>query len=530
MNIKSRLEDSLGVPVTNPTDYSHGDFTVPLFKMSKESGKIPQEIGEELSKKIDKDIVSEVSIDGGYLNIVLNSKARVQNARDGILIKKTLSGEKILFEHTSPNPFKPLHIGHIMTNAIGESMARIIERLGAKVTRVSYHGDIGPHVAKTIWGIMQKNITFDKLDIAKIGEAYSFGSSEYENNSQEIDQLNKDLYTGILSTDEKIRNLYSVGKKISMDHLEEVYKLLNTSFDNNFFETDTGNIGLDLVKKHDHIFEHSDGAVVYRGENKGAHTRVFITSKDTPTYEAKELGLDILKNEKYTFNKSFVVVANEQKPFNDVVNLALKDIFPKLAKKKNFIYHGILRFKDGKMSSRKGDVVTGVQFIEDLSESIKKIAKDKMDDSLAKDLAVATIKYAILRQESGKDVIFDKDKDINFTGDTGIYLQYTLARMSSLIKKNKKIFNFNKDIYNNDLILRLLSKYSQVVEKCYDTSSPHHLVQYLTELSSVFNNWYGAEKIIGSKDENKKIQLVKLCKKVLSEGVETLGIRVVDKI
>src|SRR3989344_3319710 len=231
-------------------------------------------------------------------------------------------------EYPDPNPFKPFHIGHLMTNAIGESIARILERSGADVSRANYQGDVGLHVARAIYGLLQNEKLQDKTSsnirqAENIGKAYAIGAEVYENDSEakiEIDEINKKIYS---KSDKKINQIYDWGFKMTMEAFEDLYKMLGTKFDFYFLESAMTDIGRDIVKDNmDKVFTESDDAIVFKAEEHDPklHTRVFITSVGFPTYETKELGLAIEKFKTYPdMDMSIVITAREQMDYMRVV-------------------------------------------------------------------------------------------------------------------------------------------------------------------------------------------------------------------
>jgi arginyl-tRNA synthetase len=289
--------------VERPGSMEYGDYaTNAALAAGKILKKNPKEVAEDLAKELEGKIdgVKKVEAAGaGFINFTLAGMAVkdiVHEAHEKKWGSNDLyKGKTVMVEYTDPNPFKEFHIGHLMSNAIGESIARVLEHSGANVIRANYQGDVGPHVAKAIWGKMQK-------PEMSWGEAYVYGSNEYENHKEEVDAINKKVYE---RSDEKINALYDEGRESSLNHFEQLYKTLGTKFENYFFESQTWKIGKKIVEDNiGNVFGESDGAIIFDGEkyDKALHTRVFITSQGNPTYEAKELGLFKLKSEKGGFD------------------------------------------------------------------------------------------------------------------------------------------------------------------------------------------------------------------------------------
>src|SRR3989344_1641574 len=400
---------------------------------------------EKLTGKIDE-VVKIEERGAGLINFYLADSvfvAMLENVthKSDLWGKNDLhKGEKIMVEYTDPNPFKEFHIGHLMSNAIGEAIVRLREYTGADVKRANYQGDVGPHVAKAIWGIQKLGV--DAADSAALGKAYAAGASAYEADElakAEIDAINAKVYD---RSDAKVNELYAKGRTASLKHFEEIYEMLGTKFDHYFFESETAPRGIKLVQEHNDVFEKSDGAIVYKGEQDGLHTRVFITSRGTPTYETKDLGLLEFKQEQGALDTSITVTAHEQADYFKVMIAAAKHVpeVKDIASKTKHVTHGMMRFAEGKMSSRTGNVITGESLLGDVAEVAKeRAAESRADDheQLSKDIAVAAIKYQILRQASGKDIIFDRERALSLEGDSGPYIQYTYARATQVVARAK---------------------------------------------------------------------------------------------
>ena len=281
------------VGLEHPADLSHGDFSSNVaMVLAKKEDRNPKELAEEIVKNI-KEIseIEKVEVAGpGFINFYLSGDFFTKEVKN--ILKKgsewgsndNLKGKKIMVEYTQPNPFKPFHIGHLMSNTIGESISRLVEFSGADVKRVNYQGDIGLHVAKAIWAIGKEG--FDARKISDIGKAYAYGHERFENDEEaktEITELNK----RITEKDSALMDTYNIGLETSLSHFGEIYKILGTEFDHLFFESQSMEIGLEMIEKglKEGIFEESDEAVIFPGEKYGLHTRVFKTRHGTTTYE-----------------------------------------------------------------------------------------------------------------------------------------------------------------------------------------------------------------------------------------------------
>ena len=499
--------------VERPRDMSHGDYATNAALVAKVDA-------QALADKLIIEGVEKVEVVGKFINFFLSRQALVPKPQE---IPQIYAGKKVMVEYTDPNPFKEFHIGHLMSNTIGESIARLFEVSGAVATRANYEGDVGLHVAKALWGKQRK-------PEASWGEAYVYGSDSYEAHREEIDALNKIIYE---KSDASVNALYDEGRAASLAHFEEIYKKLGTKFEHYFFESQTWAVGLDLVRKNTGaVFKESEGAVIYPGEQDGLHTRVFINKAGLPTYEAKDLGLLDLKAKAGDFDTSITVTATEQKEYFRVVLAAAKHIaeIKGIADKTAHVTHGMMRFAEGKMSSRKGNVITGESLIEDLTA----VAKEKMQgrelkdaDKTAEQIAVGAIKYAVLKQGSGRDIIFDPEKSLSLEGDSGPYLQYARVRALSLVAAAKEagISPSLDDMPEHASALeRILIHYPAVIARAAKEMEPHYVTTYLTEVAAAFNSWYAANKVIGGQNPHFGVWLAYAAIKTLTEGLQVLGI------
>ena len=491
--------------VERPRAQEHGDYSTNAALVGKVD---PQELNNKLRSLLSSNEVEKIEVVGKFINFFLSRGELTPKEQK---IPQLYAGKKIMVEYTDPNPFKEFHIGHLVGNVIGESIARLFEISGAAVSRANYQGDVGVHVAKAIWGKIHPPAGGPELSW---GEAYTYGDSQYETHKEAIDTLNKTIYD---KSDAAVQALYDEGRAQSLKHFEEIYKTLGTKFVYYFFESETGPKGMEIVRSHPEVFEESEGAVVFKGERYGLHTRVFINSKGLPTYEAKELGLAELKQEQGSFDLSITITAHEISEYFKVVRKAAELVFPNLEGRMLARFHGFLRLTTGKMSSRKGNVITGESLIEDLTET----ARGRQD------VAVGAIKYALLKSGVSKDIIFDPEKSLSLEGDSGPYLQYALVRARALLRKAREagVEMGRSDLPKKASMLEhLLVHYSDAVERAAKEMEPHYVTTFLTELAAAFNSWYAQEKVIGGEHQDYGVFLTQAVERTMSQGLTLLGI------
>ncbi len=533
---------SMGAPdvlfaIEWPADLAHGDFaTNAALAAAKVLGRSPRDIAEELAGILKDTLGSEVSsveaAGPGFVNITL-ARATLANTLAAIGSDTEWGkgteqvGRRVMIEYTQPNPFKEMHIGHLMSNTIGESVSRLVENSGAEIMRANYQGDVGPHVARALWGLQTKGIT-DPTTAEELGTAYVHGTRSYEESpkaKEEIDAINRAVYAG---TDPEVIELWRKGREVSLAAFEDLYRVLGTKFDYYFYESETAAPGLEIVRKHvPDVFEESEGAIIYRGEKKGLHTLVFITSHGTPTYETKEIGLAFMKEERWPSDLSLITTSTEQIGHFKVVLAALEDVAPLLGAKTTHIPHGFLRFASGKMSSREGNIITATSLIKDVIEK----TKEKNEDPLvAEQVAIAAIKYSILKSTAGSDIIFDFDKSLSLEGDSGPYLQYALVRAKSVIDQSDLEADTSDQPEETYDLERLVIRFPEVVKLAEAARAPHQVAQYLTQLASEWNSFYAQNRIRGGEHEAYKLALANAFVRTMERGLWLLGIPVPERM
>ncbi len=566
--VQSALEKlSLGtadIRFDHPADLSYGDYTTNVaLWIAKQGGQNARDLAEKIAGEIraaNNEYIEKVESAGqGFINFYLSEK--FYSERLMAILQKGAgfgklsinTGKKIMVEYTNPNPFKEFHIGHLMQNTIGESLARLAEVSGAEVKRAVYQGDVGMHVAKTVWGMqnmtdMMPNESVSLRDkVSYLGKAYALGATTYENDEnvkKEIGEINKKIFE---RSDGEINQLYDTGKKWSLDAFEVMYKRLGTKFDFYFLESEVAPIGVAIVQEFlaKGVFEKSDGAIVYKGEADDLHTRVFINSQGLPTYETKELGLTKTKFGLYPSDLSLVITGNEQNDYFRVIFKVLEKIYPDIAKNSKHMGHGMLRLPSGKMSSRTGDVITAESLIDDAKKAIlEKMAgiekttefSAEEKEKIAESVAVGAIKYSILRQSIGKDIIFDFNQSLSFEGNSGPYLQYTYARARSVIRKASGVHVEPSIERGKEPITapeRLLYRFPEVIERAQKEYAPHYVATYLYELASSFNAYYHTNQVVDPEDmliSAFRVGITNSVATVLKNGLAVLGIQTPERM
>lgn len=565
-DLKKAVKD-LGFPITDPAiggadivctiskNPNFGTYStnlaLQLAKLNRDSNK---QSAEEIANKIishlgDLSYLSKIEIaGGGFINFFIKDEVLLKNALGSNELPKLDNPLQILIEYGHTNPLKEIHIGHLRTFILGESLCRILEFVGHKVFRANYQGDIGLHIAKAVWGIKKLGLPSQDLNFSQkaafLGEAYAKGNKIYEEDPEtkkEIDQINIDLYR----KKPDLRGIYELTRNWSLDYFEPIYKLLGIKYDRCFFESEVYERGKEIVLENlGKVFEKSDGAVIFPGDRharlpdgQGLHNRVFITSAGNSTYEGKEIGLAELEYSTFEYDKAIHVVAHEQAGYFQVVFKAIEMVFPHLKDKKYHLSYGLVDLKEGKMSSRSGDVITVDDLYKVVCEKVRVIMKrseGEIDQNVVRQVSLGAIKFSYLKYSPEPNIVFDLEQSVSLAGDSGPYVQYTYARIQSVLKNAEKILS---DLIRRGglekierALLRQLIYFPDIVSEAASSYHPNLLTTYLIELSKAYNLFYQECRIIGSEKENFRLKLSTEVAKVLKQGLYLLGIEAPEKM
>lgn len=531
-----------------PKDSAHGDYAFPCFILSKTMKKSPVHIAQELVKKIKKNEFEKVEAQGGYVNFFLDSKKVAHNLLSDILKEKKKygsnndgKGKVFMMEFSQPNTHKAFHVGHIRGTSLGESIARIRDFSGYKVVKANYSGDTGMHIAKWLWAYsnFHKNeeIKNDESWFAKI---YVEAVQKLEGNEKgeaEVLEINKKLDE---RKDARLLKMWKDTRAKSISAWKPIYKDLDVEFDEYYFESQVEEkgkkIALDLVKKG--IAEISDGATIMNLKNKNLGVWILLRKDGTVLYSAKDLALAEEKFAKYSMDESLVITNSEQNLHFQQLKKTLEIMKFKNYEKYNHIGFESVRLPEGKMSSRTGKNILYAEFRSELVEAAKEeiLKRDKISgkeiEERATAIAIAAMKYSMLKQDTNKVIIFNKEEAIRFEGDSGPYLLYSYARANSILKKSKasKTFKIEKIENSERALINQLSIFPDIVLECSRTFNVNSIAHYAYNLSQKFNEFYHSCQVIGSKEEKFRLALVSAFAQVLENALYLLGIPILKKM
>ncbi|MBR3230913.1 arginine--tRNA ligase [Candidatus Saccharibacteria bacterium] len=566
-------------------DYS---TNAPL-KLAKPLKRNPIDISEELAKAFvsirdnGSGIASEPHNDGceqvgeqklcvspsapGFLNFSLDDNllhseiAALSKNFAQRISSKEYSNKTIICEFSDPNPFKILHVGHLYTSIVGDSISRLFEYAGAKVIRANFGGDVGLHVAKTMYILLQKDM--NDLKIEDIAKSYIEGTAAYDENESaraEITELNKEIYK--INTedlhDSDLAELYWRGRELSYDYFKDFYAKIGVKFDKFYPESTVATLGLQKVREQleKGVYELSDGAVIFNGDKFGLHTRVFINKEGVPTYEAKDVGLIFTKWDDYHFDKSVVITGNEQLDYMKVVLKSIEQYAPELVEKTSHLTHGMVKLPGNvKMSSRKGNFLKAIDVLDMVSSALASEYHSR--DSK---VSLAATKYALLKYKMGGDIIFDPQESVKMTGNSGPYLLYSAVRAKKILKKglleeqpsmqggfrsaaarglapsahgdgpdgrDPGIDGRSSPEHN---LMKKLLEYKGVLEEAVTEMAPHKVANYLYELAQIFSRFYENCPVVGAPEEENRLKIVKVYLDTMAHGLNILGIEIPEEM
>lgn len=572
-------EDSIGaedikfdVSFIDSTNSKFGDVATNIaLTLAKKVGKSPKGIGEEIIKEINFNIESEKELskiiekaelaNNGFINFFLKKDFLIEELKrlaNLELIETKYTDQKVLVEHSSPNLFKPFHIGHLMNNIIGESIVRMMKTTKADLRTMAFPSDISIGIAKAIYILKnKKNWSFFNEDIINIlGNAYTEGVRFYEENPDKQDEIKlvaKNLFERNSETEEY--QIYTKAREVNIEYFKKVLAMLGSKFDHFIYESEAGIRGEEIVKENvnkeegkEVFFVAENGAIVFdtkKIKNKVSSETiksVFINSENHPTYEAKDLGLLDLKHGYFPFDYNLFVTDTEQIPHFEVVLQVAKElgsVFKFLAEKSQHVPHGRLNLKGERISSRLGNVLT----VEEVLEMVNKKAEERLGSKtedlneiqkefLIKDISLSALRISILKSKPGINIDFDFETSLNFEGSTGPYLLYTYARANSLLEKVEKGEGELIVSFSSLPLYKKLIESESVLKRGIEELAPQVIVKYLFELAQAFNTFYAKEKII-SEDKNltnSNISLVKNFLKIFKFSLNSIGIEEVEKM
>ncbi|MCK5126747.1 MAG: arginine--tRNA ligase [candidate division Zixibacteria bacterium] len=551
------LADFIYNKLESPKDAKNGDYAFPTFILAKPLRNKPPEIAGNILEHLDKTVFTQT---GPYLNMKISTQDAAEEVLSNIFSRQNNFGNEILDESktividfSSPNIAKPFGIGHLRSTAIGNSLYRLFEKLGYNVVGINHLGDWGTQFGKMIaaykkWG------DDEKLKVAPIDHLFDLYVKFHKEaeTDQTLESEGREWFKKLEEGNQEAAELWQIFKDYSLQEFQRVYDLLGVHFDyytGESFYNDKMDGVIERLQKAG-LTKESEGALIVDLEEQGMNPCLLKKTDGATLYATRDLAGILYRHGAYKFDKALYVVGMDQQEHFKQVFKVIELLGEDFAKDLIHVSFGFIRFKDQAMSTRKGNIVFLNDVIKTAIEKVTNIIKEKNPnlpdlEKTAQQVAVGAIVFADLSVSKHKDVNFDWDEVLNFEGATGPYLQYTHARLSSLVHKygldisGDANFSFYNSPEEKALIMQL-HKFGQTIRLAAGKYEPNIIAAYLLELAAVFNRFYQRKdndgklvKIISedNPEETKaRMLLVASVRIVMKEGLRLMGIEAPEEM
>ena len=568
-----------------------GHLTVVVFPFLKISRKKPeqtaQEIGEYLKAQV-PDVVADFNVIKGFLNIVVSPSSWIGllndiNADERFgFVAPTENSPLVMIEYSSPNTKKPLHLGHVRNNLLGSALARIVEANGNKVVKTNIVNDRGIHICKSMlawlkWGNGVTPETAGKKGDHLIGDFYVAFDKHYKEECSALEKeyiaqgmseeeakekakneapLIKEAHAMLVkweNNDPEVRALWRKMNEWVYAGFDETYKMMGVSFDKIYYESDT------YLEGKEKVLEGLEKGIFYRRPDnsvwadltgEGLDEKLLLRSDGTSVYMTQDIGTAKLRFQDYPIDKMIYVVGNEQNYHFQVLSILLDKLGFKWGKDLVHFSYGMVELPNGKMKSREGTVVDADDLMEEMISQAKDVSmemgklKDVSDEEaseIARKVGLGALKYFILKVDARKNMLFNPAESIDFNGNTGPFIQYTYARISSILRKAQEAGisipeKLDADVEVNEkemTLIQHLNGFAAVVKQAGTDYSPSGIANYCYELTKEFNQFYHDFSILREEDEKKKVFRLVLSKnvaKIVRLGMGLLGIEMPERM
>lgn len=553
-----------------------GDITLVVFPFTRFSKKSPEitakEIGERLIKLPE---IKSFNVIKGFLNLEIEDSywlskfSKIVDKENFGFVKASEKTPIHLVEYSSPNTNKPIHLGHLRNNFLGYSISEILKASGKKVKKVQIINDRGIHICKSMvaWIDYGNGDTPESTGIkgdhfvgkyyVKFDKQYKEEISELIKNGLEKDEAEKNApiflkaQKMLLKWENKDEYVYNLWEKMNSwvyDGFEETYKKIGVDFDKNYYESDTYLLGKKVIEiglEKNVFFKKNDGSVWIDLTSDGLDEKILLRSDGTAVYMTQDIGTAIQRHEDFGFSDMTYTVGNEQEYHFKVLFLILEKLGYSWAKNCYHLSYGMIDLPSGKMKSREGTVVDADVLVDDMIENSRKISSElgkvhekdtNESNNLYKTIALGALKYFILKVDARKRMLFNPEESIDFNGNTGPFIQYTYARINSILNKNKLELNMSSDIRINkkekDLIKNIL-EFPKVIQEAAKSFNPSLIANYIFELVKEYNSYYQSTSILKAEADSLVIFRVLLSKRIsanIKSGMSLLGIDVPERM
>ncbi len=563
-----------------------GDTTIVIFALLRTIKGNPVEIGTKIGEylKENLDEITDFNVVKGFLNIVISNTTFISDFNTLYTdttfgtVTPTPNNKAVMVEYSSPNTNKPLHLGHVRNNLLGYSVAEIIAASGKKVYKTQIINDRGIHICKSMlaWERFAPNgsdgkketpentglkgdklvgnyyVKFDQEYKKQIGDIVASGISEEE--AKKVAPILLEAQEMLIkweAGDEKIVTLWKMMNQWVYDGFEITYKNLGVDFDKNYYESNTYLLGKDVVAdglKKDIFYRKDDGSVWIDLTDEGLDEKIVLRSDGTTVYMTQDIGTAIERFKDYDLESLIYTVGNEQDYHFKVLFLILKKLGFDWSANLSHLSYGMVELPSGKMKSREGTVVDADELMVEMINTAREISEElgklegyssKEKEKLYRIIGLGALKYFILKIDPKKQILFDPKESIDFNGNTGPFIQYTYARIQSILRK----VDFDFDVILSQVevslhpkekeVIKMVQQYPEIIQNAAKNHSPALIANYTYELVKTYNSFYQSVPILGCENMNEKIFRTRLSKKVsdtIKSAFNLLGIDVPERM
>ena len=570
------------IQIQETSSHFRGDFTLVLFPLLKISRKNPAITGDEIGRYLREhlSIVESAETVNGYLNIALKDQVWTSFLESIIPVEKfgfttpERNAPPVLVEFSSPNTNKPLHLGHIRNNLLGFSVAALLEATGRHVVKVNLVNDRGIHICKSMLGWMKFSggltpelaglkgdrlvgdayVAFDKAYKQELAELEASGMTraEAEQNSRLMEEA-RSLLRLWEEGEPEVKKLWQQMNGWVYAGFEVTYQRLGIHFDKTYYESDTYLLGKEIVQqavKEGKVIRRDDGSVWADLTPEGLDEKLLLRSDGTSVYITQDLGTAILRDREYNPERMYYVVGNEQDYHFSVLEKVLKNMGFVCHSKIHHISYGMVELPGGRMKSREGTVVDADDLLEEMKQTAARVAaelgkwpEDELPELgwLFEMIGQGALKYFILKVDPKKNMLFNPDESIDFDGNTGPFIQYTHARIASLLRKGDDAgitdisgtFSLEELQGEERSLLRVIHRWPSVLEESAKTLNPALVAGFCYELAREFNQFYHKHSVLGAPSAaiiRRRLALALVTGRMLRNGMGLLGISLPDRM
>lgn len=543
--------------IETPPDRKMGDYAFPTFMLAKTMRKNPAVIAQELKEKLnDVAGVREIAVAGPYLNFFIDTTALAENVLKAVLEEGDRfgssdigKGKTTIVEYSSPNIAKPFHIGHIRTTIIGDSIKRIYKHLGYNVEAINHLGDYGTQFGMMIeaykrWG---DDDVIEKNPIPELVKLYVRINQEAETNKELLDN-SREWFRKLESGDKEAVALWQWFRDLSLDEFKRVYDMLDVEFDSYRGESYYSDLMLKAVDeiKAKGLLVEDQGAQIINLDKYNLPPAIIIKSDGSTIYLTRDIATAIFRKDTYDFYKNIYVVGSQQNLHFQQLKAILKEMGYDWADDCIHVPFGMVSLPEGTLSTRRGKVVYLEDVLNRATEKVDDILREREEkngytmenrEELARQVGIGAVKFQELFNQRIKDYVFDWDRTLSFDGETGPYVQYTHARMHSLLEKGafdpaKSVDVKALTLDDEKELLQQLYGFNQVIVDSHEKYEPYLVTRYITECAKTFNKYYTNTPILVEDDDikNARLLLVYGVKNMIKIGLNLLGIEAPNKM